>query len=58
MRLKEEQARTIYRQLKRKMTLDEKIWLMDFQGNLERYQKRLLKLAEKYEITIEENKEK
>jgi len=40
------------------MNLDEKIWLMDFRGNVEHYKKRLLKLAKKYEIPPKENKEK
>jgi len=58
MRLNPEHIRTIYRKLRRHMTLEEKIWLLDFRGNMERYEKRLLKLAKKYEISIKKNKEK
>jgi len=58
MRLNPEYIRTIYRKLRRHMTLEEKIWLLDFRGNMERYEKRLFKLAKKYEIPIKKNKEK
>jgi len=58
MRLNPEHIRAIYRKLRRHMTLEEKIWLLDFRGNMERYEKRLLKLAKKYEIPIKKNKEK
>jgi len=53
-----EHLRTVYRKLRRHLTLEEKIWLLDFRGNIERYKKRLLKLAQKYEIPIKKNKEK
>lgn len=58
MRLNPEQIWTIYRKLKKNMTFNEKIWLLDFRGNMERYEKRLFKLAKKYEISIKEAKEK
>ena len=58
MRLTPQEIRTLYKKVRRRMNLDEKIWLMDFRGNVEHYKKRLLKLAKKYEIPPKENKEK
>lgn len=53
MILNTKQILILYRKLRRKLTLDEKIWLLDFRGDLEKYEKRLLKLAKKYEVDIE-----
>ena len=58
MRLTPQEIKLLYRSVRSHMTLDEKIWLMDFRGNMERYEKRLLKLAHKYEIAVEFNKRK
>ena len=51
------QTRSLYRRLKVKMDLKERIWLANFRGDFEIYEERLLQLAKKYNMPIiEENK--
>lgn len=51
------QIRSLYRRLKVKMNLQERIWLANFRGDFEIYEERLLQLAKKYNMQIiEENK--
>ena len=51
------QIRNLYRRVKLKMTLEERIWLAHFRGDFEIYEKRLLKLAKKYDEPITKNKD-
>ena len=49
-----ERNRLVYKKLRFHMTLDEKIALLDFQGDYGRYQKTLLRLARKYKVPFPE----
>jgi len=44
----------IYKKLKKCISFEEKLWLLSFEGNLMTYEEKLLKLAERYKIPIEE----
>lgn len=61
MKLNIYQTRALYRAVRRHFSFEEKLQLLDFRGNLENYEKRLLKLAKKYGIDIkkvlEDNKQ-
>ena len=47
-----EQDRDLYRLIKKKMTFEEKLWLMDTKGDYQIYRQRLRDLAAKYEIEL------
>ena len=52
MKLNIYQTRALYRAVRRHFSFKEKLQLLDFRGDLENYEKRLLKLAKKYGIDI------
>lgn len=52
MKLNIYQTRALYRAVRRYFSFEEKLQLLDFRGDLENYEKRLLKLAKKYGIDI------
>ena len=51
------QIRNLYRRLKLKISLEERIWLANFRGDFETYEERLLQLAKKYDESIIKNKD-
>ncbi len=54
MELKElQQDRQIFRELRRVLTRGERLWLLDCDGDYEKYQHRLRVLAGDYKIPIE-----
>jgi len=50
--------RDLYKKISKKITYEEKIWLLDFDGDYSTYRERLKKLVKKYDISAKENKEK
>jgi len=52
------QIRNLYRRLKKKMSLEERIWISNFRGDFEIYEERLLQLAKKYDVPIVEESKK
>ncbi len=53
MKLNAYQTRVLYRAVRRYFSFEEKLQLLDFRGNLETYEKRLLKLARKYKVDVQ-----
>lgn len=53
MKLTPSQIKALYRAVRRHFLFEEKLYLLDFRGNLETYECRLLKLAKKYKVDVQ-----